>query len=46
MSMSRLEAGGPKEHEKTRHWSGTPPAMIRPFAKAAVALLGNDPHDP
>ena len=26
MIMSRRDAGGPKEHEKTRHWSGAPPA--------------------
>jgi hypothetical protein len=26
MIMSRQDAGGPKEHEKTRHWSGLLPA--------------------
>jgi hypothetical protein len=27
MIMSRQDAGGPNEHEKTRHWSGALPAM-------------------
>src|SRR6266849_5633936 len=27
MIMSERDARGPKEHEKTRHWSGAPPAI-------------------
>src|SRR5829696_4655725 len=27
--MSELEARGPEDHEKTRHWSGAPPASFR-----------------
>src|ERR1044072_9876597 len=28
MIMSAQDARGPEEHEKTRHWSGAPPALF------------------
>ena len=36
--MSEPEARGPEEHEKTRHWSGAPPAL-------RVALVAQDGGD-
>src|SRR5882757_11247850 len=45
MSMSEPEARGPKEHEKTRHWSGAPPAMLRRRSREQQQVAVGIAHD-